>query len=150
MENLDLILVHTNNKGRVKKRDEPKYVISISLEIEHHQILRKMASDKKLFITKGSKKGEPNVSGLIKKITQEYTMNAFIQESKVCGYAKEIFAEMISLGDKKNWTHWMSDLVQTKQLIKEAVESCRLTIEFQEDRELYEADIQWLIENSPY
>lgn len=134
----------------VKKRDEPKLVISISLEIEHHQTLRKMATEKGLFIPNGSKKGEPNISGLIKQITQEYNMNAFIKSSPVCEYAKEIFAKMIELGNQKNWTSWMSDQNQTKRLIGEAVKACHLVNEFSEDQELYEGDIDWLIENSPY
>lgn len=134
----------------MKKRDEPKLVISISLEIEHHQTLRKMATEKGLFIPNGSKKGEPNISGLIKQITQEYNMNAFIKSSPVCEYAKEIFAKMIELGNQKNWTSWMSDQNQTKQLIGEAVKACHLVNEFSEDQELYEGDIDWLVENSPY
>lgn len=134
----------------VKKRDSPKLVISISLEIEHHQTLRKMATEKGLFIPNGSKKGEPNISGLVKQITQEYNMNAFIAESKVCGYAKEIFTKMVELGNQKNWTSWMSDQNQTKQLIGEAVKACHLVQEFSEDQDLYRGDIDWLIENSPY
>lgn len=134
----------------VKKRDEPKLVISISLEIEHHQTLRKMATEKGLFIPNGSKKGEPNISGLVKQITQEYNMNAFITESKVCGYAKEIFTKMVELGNQKNWTSWMSDQSQTKQLMAEAVKACHLVQEFFEDQDLYRGDIDWLIENSPY
>jgi hypothetical protein len=61
----------------MRKRDEPKYVISISLEVEHHQILREMATQRGLFISNGSKKGEPNVSGLIKQIAEEW--NAHIE-----------------------------------------------------------------------
>ncbi len=134
----------------MKKRDSPKLVISISLEIEHHQTLRKIATEKGLFIPNGSKKGEPNISGLIKQITQEYNMNAFIKSSLVCEYAKEIFAKMIELGNQKNWTSWMSDQIQTKQLIAEAVKACHLVQEFSEDQDLYRGDIDWLIENSPY
>ena len=134
----------------MKKRNEPKLVISISLEIEHHQTLRKMATEKGLFIPNGSKKGEPNISGLIKQIVKEYNMNAFITESKVCGYAKEIFAKMVELGNQKNWTSWMSDQIQTEQLMAEAVKACHLVQEFSEDQDLYRGDIDWLIENSPY
>ena len=134
----------------MKKRDEPKLVISISLEIEHHQTLRKMATEKGLFIPNGSKKGEPNISKLVKQITQEYNMNAFIAKSKVCGYAKEIFTKMVELGNQKNWTSWLSDQSQTKQLMAEAVKACHLVQEFSEDQELYRGDIDWLIEKSPY
>lgn len=132
----------------VKKRDSPKLVISVSLEIEHHQTLRKMATEKGLFIPNGSKKGEPNISGLIKQIVKEYNMNAFIAESN--GYAKEIFTKMVELGNQKNWTSWMSDQSQTKQLMAEAVKACHLVQEFSEDQDLYRGDIDWLIENSPY
>ena len=76
-------------------------------------------------------------------------MNAFIAESKVCEYAKEIFAKMIELGTQKNWT-WLSDQIQTKQLMAEAVKACHLVQEFSEDQDLYRGDIDWLIENSPY
>ena len=65
------------------KRDKPKYVISISLEIEHHEILKEMAAQKGLFISNGSKKGEPNVSKLIKKIAEEWKM------STVSGYIEQ-------------------------------------------------------------
>jgi predicted GNAT family acetyltransferase len=133
----------------MRKRDEPKYVISISLEVEHHQILREMATQRGLFISNGSKKGEPNVSGLIKKITEEYKMYIYIQESRACEYAKEIFAKMVELGSIKNWTHWMSDQSLSKELMKEAVKACHLSNEFLEDQELYEGDIQKLIENCP-
>jgi hypothetical protein len=133
----------------LRKRDEPKYVISISLEVEHHQILREMATQRGLFISNGSKKGEPNVSGLIKQLTEEHKMNAYIQESKTCEYAKEIFTKMVQLGSIKDWPHWMSNQSQTKELIKEAVKACHLSNEFLEDQELYEGDIQKLIENCP-
>lgn len=132
----------------MRKRDEPKYVISISLEVEHHQILREMATQRGLFISNGSKKGEPNVSGLIRELTEEYKMYIYIQESRACEYSKELFAKMIELGSIKNW-NWMSDQSQTKELIKEAVKACHLSNEFLEDQELYEGDIQRLIENCP-
>ena len=67
----------------------------------------------------------------------------------VCEYAKEIFAKMVELGNQKNWTFWMSDQSQTKQLLGEAVKACHLEVEFSEDQELYEGDIQWLIQNAP-
>jgi hypothetical protein len=44
----------------------------------------------------------------------------------------------------------MSDQSQTKQLLGEAVKACHLVNEFSEDQELYEGDIQWLIQNAPY
>jgi predicted GNAT family acetyltransferase len=108
-----------------------------------------MATQRGLFISNGSKKGEPNVSGLIKKITEEYKMYIYIQESRACEYAKEIFAKMVELGSIKNWTHWMSDQSLSKELMKEAVKACHLSNEFLEDQELYEGDIQKLIENCP-
>jgi hypothetical protein len=57
---------------------------------------------------------------------------------------------MVELGNQKNWTFWMSDQSQTKQLLGEAVKACHLVNEFSEDQELYEGDIQWLIQNAPY
>ena len=69
--------------------------------------------------------------------------------SKVCEYAKEIFAKMVELGNQKNWTFWMSDQSQTKQLLGEALTTSHLVNEFSEDQELYEGDIQWLIQNAP-
>lgn len=66
---------------------------------------------------------------------------------KVCEYSQEIFNKMIELGSQKNWAFWMSDQTQTKELINQAVEACYLTKEWEEDQELYEGDIAWLIEN---
>ena len=74
---------------------------------------------------------------------------AWVWESKVCEYAKEIFCKMVELGNQKNWTFWMSDQQNTKQLLGEAVKACHLVNEFSEDKELYEGDIQWLIQNAP-
>lgn len=56
----------------MKKREEPKLVISISLEAEHYQSLQEMARERGLFIKNGSKKGEPNISGVIKQIAEEH------------------------------------------------------------------------------
>lgn len=131
----------------MRKRTEPKFVISISLEVEHHQILREMAITKKLFITNGSKKGEPNISGLIKKITEEHKMETYIQQSSVCEYAKEIFTEMVRISENKNLQFF--NQVDVEQMLQEAVDLCHLRHEFLEDEELYRGDISHLINNRP-
>ncbi|MFM6138847.1 MAG: hypothetical protein ACKPCP_32720 [Sphaerospermopsis kisseleviana] len=112
----------------MRKRTEPKFVISISLEVEHYQSLQDMARERNLFIKNGSKKGEPNISGVIKKMAEEHKENKmespckrdfqivraflneltekermenYIQESPVCEYAKEIFAVMVKISEER-------------------------------------------------
>ena len=131
----------------MRKRTEPKFVISISLEVEHHQILREMAITKNLFIANGSKKGEPNISGLIKTITQEYKMETYIRESNVCEYAKEIFTKMVRISENKNLQFF--NQADVEQMLQEAVDLCHLRHEFLEDEELYRGDISHLINNRP-
>ena len=150
-------MVHTKEKQEkrdkhhknrlMKNRNDPKLVISISLEVEHHQLLRKMATKRGLFILNGSKKGEPNISGLIKKITEEHKMETYIQQSSVCEYAKEIFTEMVRISENKNLQFF--DQAHVEQMLQEAVESCHLRHEFLEDEELYRGDISHLINNRP-
>ncbi|MFM6136920.1 MAG: hypothetical protein ACKPCP_22695 [Sphaerospermopsis kisseleviana] len=159
----------------MKKREEPKLVISISLEVEHYQSLQDMARERNLFIKNGSKKGEPNISGLIKQIAEEKktkenkmesckrdfqivsallnnlknqeNMENYIQESPVCEYAKEIFTAMVKIAEDRGLRFSNQDHIE--RLIREAVDICKLTFEFLQDEELYRGDIHHLINNRP-
>ena len=70
----------------------------------------------------------------------------YVEESPVCGFAKEIFLKMVELGKRKNWVFWTSDQDKTEQLLQEAIDSCHLRPDFILDEELYRGDIAQLID----
>lgn len=70
----------------------------------------------------------------------------YVEESPVCGFAKEIFLKMVELGSAKKWAFWTSDQDKTEQLLQEAIDSCHLRPDFIQDEELYRGDIARLID----
>ena len=42
----------------------------------------------------------------------------YVEESPVCGFAKEIFLKMVELGKRKNWVFWTSDQDKTEHYCK--------------------------------
>lgn len=162
----------------MKKRSEPKLVISISLEVEHYQSLQDMARERNLFIKNGSKKGEPNISGLIKQIAEEKkTKESKMKSPSPCQRDFELVKGLLNeLNEKERMENYIeqspvceyakeiftvmvkiaedrglrfSNQDHIERLIREAVDICKLTFEFLEDEELYRGDINHLINNRP-